>query len=214
MPDDLLHRQRRTTTGVTVDLGEDHAVEPDRLVERGRDVHRFLTGHRVDDEQRVGRVHRVAHAPQLVHQVGVDLQPTGGVHDHQVLAEARRLVERRARDLDRVLRPVVGRGPHREVELAAEHAQLLDRGRALQVGGDEQHAEALALEHPRELPGGGRLSGALQAREHHDRRRLRAHLELAGHPAERVDELLVHDLDDLLRRGSGSSGRPRRSRAP
>ena len=36
LADDLLHRQRGTTARVAVDLGEDHAVEADRLVERGR----------------------------------------------------------------------------------------------------------------------------------------------------------------------------------
>jgi hypothetical protein len=44
------------TARVAVDLGEDHTFEPDRFVERGRDVDRFLTGHRVDDEQRVVRL--------------------------------------------------------------------------------------------------------------------------------------------------------------
>ena len=53
LADHFLHRQRRAATRVAVDLGEDHAVEADGLVERLRDVDRFLTGHRVDDEQRV-----------------------------------------------------------------------------------------------------------------------------------------------------------------
>ena len=56
LADDFLHRQRGATARVAVDLGEDHAVEPDRVVERLRDVDRFLTGHRVDDEQRVVRL--------------------------------------------------------------------------------------------------------------------------------------------------------------
>ena len=34
LADDFLHRQRGTTARVAVDLGEDHAVEADRLVER------------------------------------------------------------------------------------------------------------------------------------------------------------------------------------
>ena len=53
LADDLLHRQRGAAARVAVDLGEDHAVEADGLVELGGDVHRFLAGHRVDDEQRV-----------------------------------------------------------------------------------------------------------------------------------------------------------------
>ena len=34
LADDFLHRQRGAAARVAVDLGEDHAVEPDRLVER------------------------------------------------------------------------------------------------------------------------------------------------------------------------------------
>ena len=95
LADHFLHRQRGTTARVTVDLGEDDAVEADRVLERLRDVHGFLTGHRVDDEQRVVRLHRVTDAAQLVHQIGVDLQTTRGVDDHDVAAEARGLFERR-----------------------------------------------------------------------------------------------------------------------
>ncbi len=51
-----------------------------------------------------------------------------------------------------------------------------------------------------QLPAGGRLPGALQADQHHDRRRLRVHGQFAGRPAEGVDQLLVDDLDDLLGR--------------
>ena len=36
LADDLLHRQRGAAARVAVDLGEDHAVEADRLVERRR----------------------------------------------------------------------------------------------------------------------------------------------------------------------------------
>ena len=194
LADDLLHRQRGATARVAVDLGEDHAVEADRLVERVGDVHRFLTGHRVDDEQRVVRLDRGVDRAQLVHQLGVDLETAGGVDDHDVATEPLRLRDRAARDVHRIGRL----GEERDLDAFREHAQLLDRGRALEVGADEQRLQALRLQQPRELARGGRLSGALQAREHHDRRRLRAHRELAGRAAERLDELFVHDLDELL----------------
>ncbi len=142
LADDLLDRERGAATGVAVDLGEHDTVETDRFVERGRDVHRFLTGHRVDDEQRVVRLHDVAHLAQLVHQRGVDLQSTGRVDDHDVLAQARGFVVHAACDRDDIAAPfghfVVGRGEHRDVDPPAQHAELLDRGRALKVGGDEQ----------------------------------------------------------------------------
>src|SRR5262249_48720651 len=50
----------------------------------------------------------------------------------------------------------------------------------------------------REFPGRGRLPGTLEAGQHHRRRRLRVHRELARGPAEGLHELLVHDLHELL----------------
>ena len=92
---DLLHRQRGTAARVAVELREHHAGEVDRLRERLGDVHRFLTGHRVDDEQRVVGLHGLADTQQLVHEVGVDLQPARGVDDHDVAAEPVCLVDAR-----------------------------------------------------------------------------------------------------------------------
>src|SRR4051794_2359147 len=115
LPHHLLHRERSTTAGIAVDLGEDDAIESDRVVECGCDVHGFLTGHRVDDEQRVRRLHRVAHMPQLVHELRVDLEPARRVHDHDVLAQARGFVQRTLGDGDRVLRAVVRLRPDRKI---------------------------------------------------------------------------------------------------
>jgi hypothetical protein len=196
LADHFLYRQRRTTARVAVDLREDHAVETDRVLEGLRDVDRFLSGHRVDDEQRVVRLHRVTDVAQLVHQLGVDLQTARGVDDDDVAAEARGFFERVARDRDGIARLRV----ERHVDTTGEHAQLLDRGRALEVGTDEQRLQPLGFQEPRELACGGRLSGALQAGEHEHGRRLGAHRQLAGLAAERLDQLVVDDLDELLRR--------------
>ena len=56
------------------------------------------------------------------------------------------------------------------------------------------------LEQLRELAREGRLSGALQAREHDDGRRVLGELQSALLAAEDRDELLVDDLHDLLGR--------------
>ena len=52
----LLHTERGAAAGVAVELGEDHAVEGQRLVEGPGGGHRVLAGHRVDDEERVVRI--------------------------------------------------------------------------------------------------------------------------------------------------------------
>ena len=53
----------------------------------------------------------------------------------------------------------IGRlGEDRRADLAAEHAELLDRGWALEVSADEQRVAALLAEPAGELGRGGRLS--------------------------------------------------------
>ena len=108
------------------------------LGERLGDVDGLLAGHRVDDEQRVVGVDTASRdAAQLVHQLGVDLEPAGGVDDHDVAAEALGFLRRRrARP-----RPGRCRSMHTGTPIAlAEDPQLLDGRGALQVGADEQHA--------------------------------------------------------------------------
>ncbi len=56
----LLHLERGAATRVAVELGEDHAVEGERLVEGPRGGHGVLAGHGVDDEERVVGIGRAA----------------------------------------------------------------------------------------------------------------------------------------------------------
>src|SRR4051812_104930 len=123
-----LHAQRRAASSIAVQLREDDAVEGDALVERLRDVHRFLACHRIEDEQDVVRAGDVADALQLLHQLLVDLQAAGGVDDDRVEAFRPRALEAAARRLYRILR--IG-AEHRDVDLLAELLELVDRGRAL-----------------------------------------------------------------------------------
>ena len=155
---DLLDGERGTASGITVELGEDHAVEAERLVERRRNGHGVLAGHRVDHEERVVRLDRGRDVGDLRHQLLVDGQPTGGVDDDHVTAGAVRLVDRLACNIDGVGRL----GEDRHTHLIAEGAELLDGGRSLEVGSHEQRIAALLLEELGELRGVGRLARALE----------------------------------------------------
>ena len=104
-------------------------------------------------------------------------------------------------DGDGVADAVAGLGrEHLDPGPLADDLQLVDRVRALEVGGDEQRRAALRLEPERELAGQRRLAGALEAGEHDHRRRVLGEPDGAGVAAEDRDELLVDDLDDRLRR--------------
>ena len=96
--------------------------------------------------------------------------------------------------------------------LLADDLQLRDRVGPLQVGGHQQRGVPLALEPERELAGQRRLTRALQAGQHDHRRRVLGVGQPPGLAAEDGDQLLVDDLDDLLRRvqrgGDVGAGRP------
>ena len=139
LPMTSLTRQRGAAAGVAVELGEDHAVDGERVVERLGDADGVLAGHRVDDEERVVRSDDAGDHPDLLHHLLVDRQAAGGVDDEDVAAEAAGLLQALGRGDDRV----AGLGEHGHVDLAAERAQLLDGGRALEVGADEQRVAAL-----------------------------------------------------------------------
>ena len=85
-----------------------------------------------------------------------------------------------------------------DLDAAREDLQLLARGDALEVGGDEEGLHPLVLELEGEAPGEGGLTATLGA-DHHDLERpgLRPE-ERRVLLAQRLDQLVVDDADDLL----------------
>ena len=184
-------------------------MTPSAAVEALRDLHRVLAGHPVGHEQDLVGMHRVLQAAQLVHHVLVDLQPARGVDDDHAIARAPRLLDAGARDLHDVLRRRDRRTPGRRAACRASRA-----GRSRRDGTRRAAIEArlpsLALQLARELGGGGRLARALQPDQHDDRRRDGAELEPLAPLAEHRGELVVDDLDELLRRARPCAAARRR----
>ena len=110
--------------------------------------------------------------------------------------------------LDRV-GPLLAEDGH--LDLPAELLELVDRGRALQVGGDEARLAAFLAQQQRELGGGGRLARALQAGEQDHRRRPAGEREPRVAGAHQRRQLLLDDLHDLLA-GSEALGHVRAER--
>ena len=140
---DRAHRQRRAAAGIAVHPGQDHAGQVDLAGEALGDVDRVLAGQAVDDEQDLGRVGGGGDRLHLGHQRLVDVEAAGGVEQQHVVALQLRRLERAPGDLDRLL---AGDDRQRvDVGLAAEHRQLLLRGRAGDVERRHQHLLALAF---------------------------------------------------------------------
>ena len=142
------HRQRGTTAGVAVELGEHHAVEADAVEEGLRRDDRVLADHRVDDEQHLVGAHGVADVGGLLHQLRVDAEPAGGVDDDDVVQLGAGVLDRSRRETrDRVADPVAGLGrEHRDAGALADDLELGHGVGALEVGGDEQRGVPLLAE--------------------------------------------------------------------
>ncbi len=192
---DVLHRQRRAAARIAVELRHEDAVEVDALLERLRDIHRLLARHRVEDEEHVRRLRLAAHGGELLHQRLVHVQAPGCVEDDDVAAVRLRALDAVTHGLDRVGALV---RVDRDADLLAELHELVDRGRALEVGGDERGLLVVLLQEERQLAGGGRLAGALKAGEEDRRRRPRRERELRRAGAHEGGELVVDDLHHLL----------------
>ena len=125
------------------------------------------------------------------------MQAPGGVEQHDVIGLEPGRLDRPLGDLDRLLAGDDRQGF--DIGLAAEHGELLLRGRAGDVERGHQHLLALFLGQALGELGGGRgLARALKADHHHHRRRIDVDLELRRVRAERFDQLVVNDLDDHL----------------
>src|SRR5665213_3381714 len=190
-------RERRTAARVAVHLGQDHARDPEPLVERLGDVDRLLSGHRVGDEQDLGRLDRRLDLLELRHQALVDLQPPRGVDDDGRNPEPARLGDAVARDLHRIALALV---VDRQIDLLAEGLELIDRRGPIDVGRDQQRAAALLFEPQRELARVRRLARTLKPdHDVHGRRRIAVGQARRG-AAQQVHQLVVDQLDDALRR--------------
>src|SRR3954451_10006178 len=132
---DRLDRQRSAAAGVAVELGHHDAVELHGLGELLGDVDGVLAGHRVDDEQDVGRLDDLADAHELVHELGVDVQAASRIDDQDVLALLFGPVERPRGDVDRVALGALLVDV--DARLPADLHELLHSGRAVDVAGGD-----------------------------------------------------------------------------
>ena len=193
-----LDGKRRAAARIAVELRHDDAVEAERLIEALRHIDAFLARHRIDDEQDFVRMHGALDVAELLHELLVNLQAAGRIDDDDVIHVRLRIGHSLVRNLDRILAAFLLENG--KAELLADDFELRDGGRTVDVIGHEQRALALLLEREAELADRRRLAGALQARHHDDRRRLRAHVDAALRAAHERREFLIDNLDDDLRR--------------
>ena len=199
-----LDRQGGAAAGVAVELGHDHAVEFQGLVEGLRAADGVLAGHRVDHQEDLVGTDAAVDLGQLAHQFFVDVQAAGRIEDHHLHAAVLGLLDGDLAEGHGVLRGQVGIDGN--TKLLAQDLQLLDGRGALQVGRHEHRLAAALLEQLAQLAAGGRLARALQAAEH-QHRQFRLEVQRMVHRAHQVDQFLVDDADELVRGVEGLEDR-------
>ena len=169
---DMTNRQRRAAAGVAVDFGQHHAGQRQRFVKGLRGIRRILTGHRIDDEQRLNRVNRGVDLFDFVHHRFINVQTAGGIHQQHVVEFQLRFFQRRVDDINRLLANVGREEIH--ADLLCQRFQLFNRRRAVYVRGNDQHFFLVLLAQEfAQLTDAGRFTRTLQARHQDDGRRLR-----------------------------------------
>ena len=154
-----------------------------------------------DCHHQQGLVHRngFLDVHQLLHEHIVDLQTTGGIQDHDVIAVILGVCQRLLCNFRRLC---ARQREHRCARLFAHHLQLIDGRRAVNIAGHQHRAAALFDKVLCQLCGVGGFTVALQAAEHDDRLALVLDVQ-AGRlaAAHQGNQLFVDDLDHLLCRG-------------
>jgi hypothetical protein len=194
---DRAHRQRGAAAAVAVNACQHDAGEADPRVEGACEIDSVLAGQGIRDQQYFMRIGGGFDFRRFRHHLFVERGAAGGVEQHHVVAAELAGFECAFCNLRRLL-PGHDR-QRRNVEIAAQHRQLLHRRGAIDVERGHQHLALVALDHAaREFCGGGGFAGALQA-DHHDRdRRHRIEVDGLAVGAEGGDQFVMDDLDHHL----------------
>ncbi len=161
-----------------------------------------LPCHGVGHEQNFDRIQQRFQLLQLVHQRIVDVQTAGGIDEKHVAAGIDCFAARRSGQIDRkcFLRRSRVDG---NLIVAGDDGQLLASGGPVNVHRYHLRTMAVLRQPSREFPGGGGLTGTLQPYDQEDAGRIVGKPQLRFMAAEDLDQFLIDDADNLLRRRKG-----------
>ena len=131
------------------------------LVKFSGRAHRVLPDHGVGDEQYFGGIQLALEVRQLVHQLIVNVQAAGGVHQDHVARGQFGFADRAAYDFERLVRSRAR--PAGRARGFGHLRELLTRCGTVHVGRDDDWAVAVLREPFASFPVDGGFTGALQA---------------------------------------------------
>ena len=97
-------------------------------------------------------------------------------------------------------RNLVAQSKYRHIQLFAQNLQLGNSSRTVNVACNQQRFFVLALQVVGQLAGGSSFTCALQTNQHDNCRRFGSNSELALGTAQKLNQLFIYNLDNLLMR--------------
>ena len=121
----------RTTTGITVELGQYYTIEVQAFVKFFGCVYGILTGHGVYHEQDFVRINGFLDGGDFVHHLFVYCQTSGGIDDDEVISFGFGFLNSVLCDFHRIL--AIQFAVHRNFNLFCQYTQLFDSSRTVNV---------------------------------------------------------------------------------
>ena len=181
-----------TATGVTVEFGEDYAVEVEPVVECFCGVDCVLAGHGVDNEEGFLWVEGGFKAGDFVHHLFVNSETTGGIDNDNVGAFEAGVLDGFGGDVDGV--GVAFFGEDGNLDLLSQCLELADSGGAVDVAGDQHDAFVfLVFEVVCQFGGEGGFTRALETGDEDDCRSAFG-VDVDGLGTHEFGEFLVDDF--------------------
>src|SRR5713101_743802 len=192
---DFADGERCSAACVAIEFGENDAGESEALVKFSGGAYRVLSDHGVSDKENFAGLQFFFQIAEFVHQVVVNVQAAGGVHDNDITGGKFRFLDGAANNFQWL----VGSGarPETYADGFCNLRELFPRGGTVDVCGNDDRTVAMLRQPSCKFASGGRFAGALQADNHPHGWWARGK-ERLGVFAEQRSELIANQLDDLL----------------
>ena len=162
------------------------------------DIHGLLPECAVSNEENFVGLDFGAELLDLLDQVGVDLQTTGGVKNYGVALGSFGRVECSAADGGYILGIAIGvKG---QILLFGQNFELVDGSRSVDITGSHEGFVAAFFEEFAEFGRCGRFTGTVQTNHHNSEWSMIG--DRSGALAQQFHQFVVDDLDDLLAGGN------------
>ena len=142
--DHVTNRNGSTTSGITIQFGEDYPIKIESIVKGLRSIHCILTRHGVDYKKCFGWIERFFELLNLLHHRLIHRQTARGIDHNGFFASLLGISNGIIRYLKCVF--IFWFGIHLHADLLAQYLELVDRRRAVDIAGHEQYLSALSLE--------------------------------------------------------------------